>query len=785
MVMNKIWSITDICIDEEITKVSSVIQKILFKRGIRSKKEINKFLQGDLSDLYDPFLFNDMDCAVTRINKAINNKEKVIIYGDYDVDGITSTALLYSYFLDNYGFEVDYYLPDRLEEGYGLNMAALESIAPDYDLLITVDCGITACREVDFAREAGLDVIITDHHQPAEEIPRAVAIINPHLTEEKYPCKYLAGVGVAFKICQALDKKWINYLDLVALGTIADIVPLKDENRILVKKGLQDMINTDKCGLKILLKKLGLTGNSLTAGQVGYIVAPPLNAAGRIKDPEKAIKLLTADAEIDAEQIAEELTALNRLRQRQEKDILKEAREMVEKEIDFNTDKCIILACEDWHPGIIGIVASRLVEKYYLPVVLIALADGEGKGSCRSIQGINMFNTLSHCADLLVNFGGHAQAAGLSIREDKIDDFKKRFNNYLSDNYCKRDFIPEIKLDVVLEGKDINRELYNNINKLMPFGAGNPRPKFLLSNSRLKKCYTVGRDKRHLKFELENGVSGIGFDLGYLKNKLSSTQVDLAFNIKLNNWKDKENIQLNLLDINLRCNADTYPVRYTADNISIFDKRGCVDSCSYINRLLDRQRRIGIYINNRKKCREFNSLFTDDNIYIFTGTELLPDVTVDELVLISLPFSLSELIKMLRLFPANNIKLHLLYGQQEYYTARKLIKSQLPTGNFLRELYKKIKYKRYKNLISSYNKKLVNSGLNILADLELIEYENNKIKLLNGPENKLDFSKSIRYNEITDIIDKFNKFSQLAYAKNLFKLMGMVKNNIQEANNGF
>ncbi len=726
MKMNRRWIINNVNIEENIPGINPLIQKILYKRGIRKKNEIKRFLKGDLADLHDPFLFRDMKSAVRRITEAISNREKVIIYGDYDVDGITSTALLYNYFRDNYGFEVDYYLPSRLKEGYGLNLAAVKKLSLDYDLLITVDCGITAVKEVNAARKDGLDVIITDHHKPGEDIPQALAILNPHLAEDSYPCKYLAGVGVAFKLCQALNKNWENYLDLVTLGTIADIVPLKDENRIIVRKGLRELVETDNRGLKILLEKLGLYGKKITVGQVGFIIAPPLNAAGRIENPEKAIKLLTSDIKEEIEPLAKELTQINRLRQQKEEEILKQAEEMIAEEVDLDNKKGIVLASEDWHPGIIGIVASRLVEKYYLPVVLIALEGGEGRGSCRSIEKIDIYEVLTHCARLLTEFGGHSQAAGLTISREKIADFRKRFNDYLARNYTPEDFVSIIKIDCVLDENNINMDLYDNIKELMPFGIGNPRPKFLISSTGFKRCYTVGKEDRHLKFELENGISGIGFDMGYLQQDLNNKKADLAFTVKLNKWQGKENIELNLIDINLHAREDNLAVCYSSEKIYIYDKRFCGSSEPYLSRLKNNGNKIAVYIYNKKICKKLKDYFSGYEFYFFTGLNSLPQVNIDELVLISLPFSVNQLAKMLKLFSDNKVKLHLLYGHKEYYTGQKLIKNHL---------------------------------------------------------HKLDLSETIRYNENTDVIEKFNEFSRIAYAKKLFELLKIVKNNLQEEDN--
>ena len=361
--------------DKSIGKIdglSPLLLQLLSNRGLTEEKSIKSFLYGGINDLEEPFLLKDMDRAVERIDRAVKNGERIIVYGDYDVDGITATALLYRYFKEVYNYQIDYYIPRRKEEGYGLNQAAVEEfIKKDYDLLLTVDCGISAHEEVKYSMSHGLDVIITDHHQAGQEIPPALAVIDPHRGDDEYPFKSLAGVGVAFKLCQALEynknQRYIsdlllNLLDLVALGTVADIVPLNGENRIIVREGLQVLERTGNIGLQKLIQITGLAGREFNTGNLAFIIAPHLNAAGRMDSAEKCVELLITEDEVLAEVIALELRVANRERQELEEKILQEALEKVAAEINLEEEKAIVLAAEGWHPGVIGIVASRLVE---------------------------------------------------------------------------------------------------------------------------------------------------------------------------------------------------------------------------------------------------------------------------------------------------------------------------------------------------------------------------------------------------------------------------------------
>ena len=438
-------------------RIPRVIATILLNRGI-NEEEVPVYLKKSMSDIVNPNLMPDMDKAVERINTAIEKKEKIAVYGDYDVDGITSTAILYE-FLTSLGADAQYYIPDRKGEGYGINIMAVNKLTKNgIKLMITVDCGITAIGEVEFAKLQGMDVIITDHHTCKERIPSAAAILNPKRPDCEYPFDALAGVGVAFKLILALAVKnglntneiFKKYADITALGTVADVVPLLGENRIITDKGLKLIQNTERAGLKAIMEVGGVLGKKINSSSIAYSIAPRLNAAGRLGTASTAVELLLTKDEKRAREIAETLDEENKLRQATEKEIFDEALGMIASDPNFEKKKVIVLAREDWHQGVIGIVASRLTDMYYKPCILISHSNGIGKGSGRSIKTFNLFDALSHCEKYLTDFGGHAVAAGLNINMSDLDGFIKEINKYADDTLTPEDMGQSISIDGII-----------------------------------------------------------------------------------------------------------------------------------------------------------------------------------------------------------------------------------------------------------------------------------------------------------------------------------------------
>ena len=544
--------------------ISTITSQLLINRGISDVQQAERFLSSTLSDIRSPLGMKGMKEGVERVQKALHNKEKIAIYGDYDVDGITSTSILLM-FLKSAGVNVSYYIPERIAEGYGLNADAISKLAErGVALLITVDCGISDHPEVKLAKELGMDVIVTDHHEVPDYLPPAYAIINPKQSGCPFPFKNLAGVGVAFNFIIALratlrdegfwkEKEVPNlkeYLDLVALGTIADVVPLVDENRIFVKYGLMELTASTKPGIIALKEISGLNDVPINAGMVGYRLAPRINAAGRVGKGVDGVRLLTSESYDEAASIAKLLDDGNKERQGLEEVILREATGMVESGL-ISDRKSIVLASESWHPGVIGIVASRIAEKYYRPTVMIAIKDGVGKGSARSIHSFMLYEGLKECSHLLNEFGGHDYAAGLSINEENIEKFRDAFERVASNKLSDEDMVPEMDIDATMDLNDVTEGLVNELDNLAPFGEANPEPLLCSTGLGIADCKVVGNN--HLKMRVKQGRTvrdAIGFGMGNL-NLSPGINLDTAFIPQINLWNGGKSIQLKLKDVRI------------------------------------------------------------------------------------------------------------------------------------------------------------------------------------------------------------------------------------------
>jgi single-stranded-DNA-specific exonuclease len=536
--------------------------KILVARGLDTRSKAEEFLTPSLESLLDPCLLPDVQKGVDRVIQALREKEKIMIFGDYDVDGITSTSLLFL-ILNKLGAEVTYYLPNRLIEGYGLSEEGiLEAERRGVGLIISVDCGITAVEEVGFAKRKGIDTIITDHHEPKEVLPHACAIINPKTIEGEYPGGELSGVGVAFKFAQAIYRRLgqdesdlEEHLDLVALGTTADIVPLVGENRIFTKFGMVQIAKTTKPGLKSLIFVSGILGQKIGTGQVVFILAPRINAIGRLGDADLAIKLLTTKDESLAAEMARILDEENLRRKSIDETTLKEALDLIEQDVDLVNDKAIVLASSGWHQGVIGIVASRLVERFHRPTIMIAIDGDEGKGSARSIPGFHLYEALRECEEYLSKYGGHKYAAGLSILPEKILPFREKFKQVSDKKITMDDLIPRLLIDSELELEQINPELVGVLDIFAPFGPQNMRPVFMTRNLHVwGEPYVVGNN--HLRVRVKKGgpvFDCIGFGMGDMMKPLSmkGIRIDLAYVVEPNFWNDTYKIQLRIKDLRI------------------------------------------------------------------------------------------------------------------------------------------------------------------------------------------------------------------------------------------
>jgi single-stranded-DNA-specific exonuclease len=538
-----------------------VTASVLINRGIRTPAAARSFLDPSSSDLIDPLRLIEMDRAVSRIRAAVQRSERVVIYGDYDVDGVTGTTL-YLDFFKRQGLEADFYIPHRLREGYGLNEAAIRALgARGTTLLITADCGTTSVEEIRLARALGMDVIVTDHHEVPDELPPATALLNPKRDDAGYPEKGLCTAGLTFKVIQALTGTVpADGLDLVALGTIADVSPLMGENRFLVKEGLKQLTDGRRPGIRALKEAAGLPEAPVKTGTVGFTLAPRINASGRLMDAGEAVRLMTTSSLEEARRIAQSLNLQNRQRQEIEEKILDEACARVESEVDFQKDGCIVLASRQWHLGVVGIVAARLVERYYRPAVLLAIdSNGLAKGSARSIPGFHLVEGLRRCQEFLIRFGGHYSAAGLTLREERIPELRERLSSVAWESLKPDDFQPRQRIDASVEWEDLTPRLVSELESLAPFGPANPEPTLLLRRLIPVDPRIVGNN--HLKFSVkkQKALSGasmnipfdaIGFRMGdRLGLFRNGATVDLAFTPERNTWQGRERLQLRVKDL--------------------------------------------------------------------------------------------------------------------------------------------------------------------------------------------------------------------------------------------
>lgn len=532
---------------------SRLIAQLLTNRGITGPSEIQSFLAADDSLAAEPDLLPGIQEAVPRLYRALLSREKIAVYGDFDADGITATALLVQG-LSLLGCEAVPYIPNRLTEGYGLKSAALETLREQgVSLVVTVDCGITALPEVNHARKLGMDIIITDHHVPLDDIPSANAVIDPKLPDSEYPTRELAGVGVAMKLLQALftglgrGENLDELLDLVALGTVADMVPLLGENRYLVKRGLEILRNKPRLGIRELVNRTSLKIENIDSTSISWTIAPRLNAAGRVEDAMKSYRLLMTDSEGEAQQLAGWLEEKNAERQKMTATALEKARDQVQSQIDR---PLLIASNPEFPAGIIGLVAGRLTEEFYRPAIVIRSGDRYCGGSCRSIPEFNIIGALNRCSHLLTHFGGHARAAGLSLRTGDLPQLTNELLKIAATELEGVDLRPRIDIDAEVRLPDLGGTTYPTILTMAPFGQGNPVPVFLSRGVDVGLLNTMGSDNSHLRMKLKQGTAAfdaVGFGLGSYVSEVSS-RINIVYNLELDTWNGRSNLRLNLHD---------------------------------------------------------------------------------------------------------------------------------------------------------------------------------------------------------------------------------------------
>ncbi len=548
--------------------INKILAQLLVQREITTFEDARDFFRPNLDNLHDPFLMKDMDLAVERLTKAMKNNEKILIYGDYDVDGTTSVALVYRFLVKFYS-NLEYYIPDRYSEGYGISYKGVDTASKkNVGLIITLDCGIKAVEKVNYGNSLGIDFIICDHHTPDKTLPNAVAVLDPKRKDCNYPYKHLSGCGVGFKLMQAfalkndinLQKTLYNSLDLLALSIASDIVPITGENRILAFYGLKQINSKPSIGVEAIINVCDLKKTELTISDIVFKIGPRINASGRMKSGSEAVELLVANDYKLAFKKGKTINQYNNKRKSLDKKTTDEAIKMIETNKIFQERKSLVVFKSDWHKGVIGIVASRLSEEYYKPTIVLSESNGFASGSARSVQGFDIYKAIEHCKDLLENFGGHMYAAGLTMKKENVEVFTQRFEQYVSENILKEQTYPQIDIDAVLKFQDITPKFFRILKQFAPYGPGNMKPIFVSKkvydyndNSRL-----VGKQQKHLKLELidgssENVINGIAFRMHEYNEHLKALNpLDICYTIEENTFNGNTTMQLMIKDIKRR-----------------------------------------------------------------------------------------------------------------------------------------------------------------------------------------------------------------------------------------
>jgi single-stranded-DNA-specific exonuclease len=541
-------------VDGELSSFTPVERQILFMRGLSTRTDVDRFLGRNEGDDHDPFLMRDMDVAIKRIEAALRDDERIVVYGDYDADGVTGTVLL-TEVLRAIGGDVKHYIPDRFSEGYGLNTGAISKIAAmGTRLIVCVDCGVRDIEQIQMASEEGVDVIVIDHHEPGSELPAAAAIINPKQEGDQYPFKSLSGVGLAYKVAQALsvelrDLSTKEYLDLVALGTVADIVRLRGENRLLASEGIEKLNAAVRPGLKEIMRLAKLRPGGVTATTIGFVIGPRLNAAGRLGSAERAVKLLATQDESEAKLIAGELDRVNRKRQTLTEKAVDDAKEQIDT-LEVLPD-VILVAQQNFNEGIVGLIASRVKDQYYRPTFIGTRGEEITRGSARSIPGFNIARALEGCRDILLKYGGHEKAGGFTLKTTNLNQFEKRLGEIAEEQLSESDFVPEIEIDAEVEIADLNDRMLKFFDRLEPCGEGNPAPVLMTEKVFVAAKRAVGMDGKHLKLTVRKGGSvmdAIAFRKGHLMSELPE-KVDVVYRLERNEYMGVTSLQMNVVDI--------------------------------------------------------------------------------------------------------------------------------------------------------------------------------------------------------------------------------------------
>lgn len=740
--------------------ITPLVAKLLVNRGIYTVESARSFLFIEENDFYDPFLMKDMEKAVKRIHQAIDDHEKIAIYGDYDADGVSSTTVLMET-LKKLSADCFYYIPNRFTEGYGPNEQAFRHLKETgASLIISVDTGISALHEAEVAMELGMDYIITDHHEPGPQLPNAYAIIHPKLEDSTYPFRDLAGVGVAFKLAHALlGEVPEDLLEIAAIGTIADLVPLHGENRLIAARGIQKMRSTSRPGLLSLFKVAGLDITSLNEDSIGFGIGPRINAAGRLGDASPAVELLLTEDFETAKEIAAEIDAMNKERQILVSEIAEEAIKEVEDKYPIEENSVIVVGKEGWNSGVIGIVASKLVEKFYRPAIVLSFDQEKGvaKGSARSIEGFDLYKNLSLCKELLPHFGGHPMAAGMTLKLEDVDELRSRLNDLAKKCLTEEDFVPISKLDLVTPLEDVTLQSIEEMERLSPFGIGNPKPKIMIQDVKIHSIRKIGADQNHMKLMLEDKgytLDGVGFGLGELADHISPlATISVIGELAINEWNNMRKPQIFLQDISV-------------NHWQLFDIRGTRKLTSTLKQLPKESLKLIVFQD--KNVEKLGLKEYKNEIVIIRSIEDAQnaDLQNSNVVLVDLPSSFTILNALLKNKKPSRIYSHFYQENQTFF-------STMPTREHFKWLYGFIKKKGKLDLnkhgddivkYKGWSRDSINFLVQVFFELNFVTIENGVISI-NEKASKRDFDESPSYRKKKEQFQLENELLYSSYGE--------------------
>ncbi|WP_163101824.1 single-stranded-DNA-specific exonuclease RecJ [Peribacillus alkalitolerans] len=722
--------------------IAPLVAKLLVNRGMDTLETAQSFLFPEETPFHDPYLLKGMDIAVNRIHRAIERKELIRIFGDYDADGVSSTTVLMET-LKKLNANVDFYIPNRFSEGYGPNETAFRLAKEEgVSLLITVDTGISAIHEAEVAKNLDMDYIITDHHEPGPILPEALAIIHPKLEDSTYPFKELAGVGVALKLAHALlGEVPYDLLEIAAIGTISDLVPLFGENRLIASKGIQNMKSTTRPGLRALFKVAGIEPSSLNEESIGFGIGPRINAAGRLGDADPAVELLLTEDFETAYFIASEIDGLNKERQALVQQIAADAIKEVEENWPIDENSVIVVGKEGWNSGIIGIVASKLVDRFYRPAIVLSFDPEKGlaKGSARSIEGFDLYQNLSQCRDILPHFGGHPMAAGMTLKIEDVADLRERLNQLAKQKMTAEDFVPVTKLDTVTSIGEITLESISQMERLAPFGMGNPKPKVMINEVKISTIRKIGAESNHMKVMLEHDgftLDGIGFGLGELVDHISPiTSISVVGDVSINEWNNMRKPQIFLHDISV-------------NNWQLFDFRGSKKISTTLEKIPKDNRILIVFNESTMEKLQLNSYQAETVVFLDKISQKNFTLSGKNIVLIDLPTNLNQLNTLFKCGTPERVYAHFHQDQQHFF-------STMPTRDHFKWMYALVKKKgtfevnRYSDDIArhkGWSRDTVDFIVKVFFELDFVTIENGFISIKEQAA-KRDFHESASFKD--------------------------------------